>query len=129
MYVQHQAIATDSPIAASRQHTRVQYHRALMAILFIMGITLMFSLYVYQAAATYTVEQQIEEKSRQYAREQRVLAQRLQEYAMAQSMDEVVHRAQAAGYGPPTPSQIHYVFESMEPAPVAATAPIASAQP
>ncbi len=130
MYVQQRAIATEMPITASEQHTQVQSHRVLLAILFIMGITLMLSLYVYQAAATYAVQQHIQEKNRQYAREQRMLAQRLQEYAIIQSMDEVVHRARAAGYGPPTPSQIKYVFESTGPTPAgSATAPIASAQP
>ncbi len=129
MYVQQHAIATEAPISASQQRTRVQAHRAMLAILFIMGLTLMFSLYVYQAAATYTVEQHIQAKTRQYAREQRLLAQRLQEYAMAQSMDEVVHRARAAGYGPPKPSQIKYVFEEGTAAVAATTAPIASIQP
>ncbi len=110
MVFQQNAISSKTTAAAAPQ-ARIQFHRAILAVLLIAGITALLSLYVYQASVNYTVRMRIEEKKLEYAREQRLLAPKLQLLGESQSIATMVERARAAGYGPPKPSQIRYVRE------------------
>ncbi len=108
MVIQHNAISPEAqPLAA--QYAGIRFHRALLTLLVIAGITILLSLYVYQASVHHQLQLDILRTEQDYAREQRLLTLKLQQYAEAQSMEEVVQRARAAGYRPPTSSQIRYV--------------------
>ena len=108
MVIQQNAITSEASTSVASQ-TRIQFHRAALIILLIVGITILLSLYVYQASVNYTVQMRIEGKKQEYAREQRVLATKLQLLGESQSIEAMVSRAKAAGYQPPQPSQIRYV--------------------
>ncbi|HHB91381.1 MAG TPA: hypothetical protein ENK60_08760 [Anaerolineae bacterium] len=110
MVFQQNAIASESRTAAAPQ-ARIQFHRAVLVVLLMMGITILLSLYVYQASVNYTVELRIEQKKVEYAREQRLLAAKLQLLGESQNITTMVARARAAGYGPPEMTQIRYVRE------------------
>jgi len=110
MVFQQNAIASKTRTTAAPK-ARVQLHRSVLAILLIAGITLLLSLYVYQASVNYTIQYRIEEKKLEYAREQRLLATKLQMLGESQSINAMVTRAKTSGYGPPEPSQIRFVWE------------------
>ena len=108
MVVQHNAISPEAqPLAA--HYAGIRFHRALLALLVIAGVTILLGLYVYQASVRYQLQLDIRRTEQEYAREQRLLTMKLQQYAEAQSMEEIVQRARAAGYRPPTTAQIRYV--------------------
>ncbi len=113
------------------QESRVSLYRALLAIAMIVGLTLLLGLYVYQASLSYQVQYRIAAENQAYAREQRLLILSLTDYAAAQSMDAMVQRARAAGYGPPRPGQIRYVRLQKPGEPRVAESPslISTAQP
>ena len=108
MVFQQNAISSEAP-ASTR--TRIHFHRTMLAVLLIAGITLLLSLYVYQASVNYSAQMQIQRKKQEYAQEQRLLAAKLQTYGAAQSIEKMAQRAKAAGYAPPKPSQIRYVLK------------------
>ncbi len=108
MVVRTTHLTAEGPILRA-QESRASLYRALLAIAMIVGLTLLLGLYVYQASLNYQIQHRIAAETRAYAREQRLLVLSLTEYAAAQSMDAMVQRAQAAGYGPPRPGQIRYV--------------------
>jgi hypothetical protein len=111
MVIQQNAISTEIRSAKEASYVRLHFHRTLLVVLLIAGITLLLSLQVYQAAVKYDIQTSIEEEQQIYAREQRLLAIKLISYAESQSIHEMARRAEAAGYGPPKPSQIRYVWE------------------
>lgn len=106
--IQHNAITSQvKPVEIHR--TRIQVQNTLLIIAFIVGMTLLFSLYVYQASIVYTTQQQLIAQQQAYARNQRLNNEALVLYAQTQSMSEMVRRARASGYGPAQASQIKYV--------------------
>jgi hypothetical protein len=88
---------------------RIRHRDTLIAIMLILGVTLMLSLYVYQASVLYATRLSIESARQDYARQERLNAESLAFYAQTQSMEAMVRRARASGYGPPQASQIKYV--------------------
>ena len=111
MVIQQNAIATEMHAAKHATYARLHFHRVMLVIMLIAGITLLMSLYVYQAAIKYDIQSSIEEERMAYAKEQRLLSTKLLSYAKSQSIQEMARRAQAAGYGPPKSSQLRYVWE------------------
>ncbi|HID34036.1 MAG TPA: hypothetical protein EYP25_05595 [Anaerolineae bacterium] len=109
MLFQQNVISSEAPAKAIQ--TRIRFHRAILVMLMIAGITLLLSLYVYQVSVNYAIRMQIEAKKLEYAREQRLLAAKLQMLGETNNIEAMVRRARASGYGPPSPSQIRYVRE------------------
>jgi len=108
MMIQQNVITSNAhPITAGQ--TRIRIHRTLVIMMLIMSLTLMFSLYVYQASVIYNAQLTLEAQKETYASHERLNASALVLYAQTQSMDEMIRRAQASGYGPPKASQIKYV--------------------
>jgi len=106
--IQQNVITSNAqPITAGQ--TRVRIHSALIVIMLIISLTLMFSLYVYQASEIYNAQLALEAQKQDYASHERLNANALALYAQTQSMDEMIRRAQASGYGPPKAGQIKYV--------------------
>ena len=109
MMIQQNAIASTARPAEAHK-TRIKNTNTLLAVLVILGATVMFSLYVYQASILFTTQTQIQKKQMEYARQERLNAEALVLLARTQSMDTMVRRAQNSGYAPPEASQIKYVF-------------------
>ncbi len=107
MIQQNVITSNTQPIEAHK--ARIRTHNTLIIILLILGATLMLSLYVYQASVLYATQLQIKHKQQEYARQERLNAESLAFYAQTQSMEEMVRRAHASGYGPPKTNQIKYV--------------------
>ena len=105
-----QNIITSSAHPIEARKTKSRNSNTILAVLLILGITLMLSLYVYQASVIYTTQLAIQAKEQEYARHERLNAEALTMLARTQSMDEMVRRAQASGYGPPKANQIKYVY-------------------
>ncbi len=105
-----QNVITSSAQAIEARKTKSRNNSVILALLLILGITLLLSLYVYQASVLYTTQLAIQAKGQEYARHERLNAEALTMLARTQSMDEMVRRARASGYGPPKPSQIKYVY-------------------
>ncbi len=106
--IQQNAITSSSqPIEAHQ--ARIRNYNTFFMILLIVGITLILSLYVYQASALYATQLAIEASHQEYARHQRLNAEALILLSQTQSMEAMVRRAQASGYGPPKADQIKYV--------------------
>jgi hypothetical protein len=106
--IQQNAITSGSHSIEARQ-ARSRNYNTLLAILLILGVTLMLSLYVYQTSALYATQLAIQAKQHEYARHQRLNAEALILLAQTESMEAMVRRARASGYGPPGPDQIKYV--------------------
>ncbi len=104
-----QNVITSNTQPIERHKARVRTHNALILILLILGATIMLSLYVYQTSALYAAQLEIRVKQQDYARQERLNAESLAFYAQTQSMEAMVRRARASGYGPPAPDQIKYV--------------------
>ena len=109
MMIQQNAIASTARPAEAHQ-ARIKNTNTLLAVLVILGATVMFSLYVYQASILFTTQAKIQAKQQEYARQERLNAEALVLLARTQSMDTMVRRAQNSGYAPPQTSQIKYVF-------------------
>jgi len=105
-----QNIITSSAHAIEAPKTHSRNSSALLAALLILGVTLMLSLYVYQASVIYTTQLAIQVREQEYARRERLNAEALTLLARTQSMNEMVRRARTSGYGPPKASQIKYVY-------------------
>ena len=95
------------PIEAHK--TNIRSSNTLFAVMLILGVTLLLSLYVYQTSVIYTTQLEIQAKEQEYARQERLNAEALAYLARTQSMEEMVRRARASGYGPPKANQITYV--------------------
>jgi hypothetical protein len=109
MMIQQNAIAsTVQPIEVRKN--RIKNTNTLLAVLLILGATLMFSLYVYQASVIFSTEMAIKNKQMEYARQERLNAESLVMLAQTQSMESMVRRAEASGYQPPETKQVKYVF-------------------
>jgi hypothetical protein len=107
--IQQNAIAsTVQPIEVRKN--RIKNTNTLLAVLLILGATLMFSLYVYQASVIFSTEMAIKNKQMEYARQERLNAESLVMLAQTQSMESMVRRAEASGYQPPEAKQVKYVF-------------------
>jgi len=91
-------------------------HRVMLAVLLILGATIMVSIYVYQATVIYSTQSNIQAKYAIYAQSKRAEANTLALYAKNQSMENMSRRAQAMGFGPPKSSQIKYVYVPANPA-------------
>ncbi len=108
MMIQQNAITSTRPPVAAKK-ARVRNGNAILAILLILGVTLMLGLYVYQASVLYTTQLAIQDKEQEYARHQRLNAEALILLAQTQSMASMVNRAESSGYRPPSAKQIRYV--------------------
>jgi len=107
--IQQNAIASTAKPAESHK-AKIKNTNTLLAVLLILGATVMFSLYVYQASVLFATQMQIQNKQLEYARQERLNAEALVLLSQSQSMDAMVRRAQASGYGPPKADQIKYVY-------------------
>jgi hypothetical protein len=115
MIQQNIITSNTQPIEAHK--ARIRTHNTLIFILLILGATLMLSLYVYQASVLYATQLEIQNRQQEYARQERLNAESLAFYAQTQSMEAMVRRARASGYGPPKANQIKYVrYENGAPA-------------
>ncbi len=109
MMIQQNAIAsTIQPVEIHKN--RIKNTNTLLAVLLILGATLMFSLYVYQASVLFSTEMAIKNKQMEYARQERLNAEALVMLAQTQSVESMVRRAEASGYRPPESKQVKYVF-------------------
>ncbi len=91
---------------------RIRNHNALIAILAILGVTIMFSFYVYQASVLYSTQLAIQAEQQHYARQQRQKAEALVLYAQTKSISTMVRRAQSSNFAPPQPGQITFIRPS-----------------
>jgi len=107
MIQQNVITSTTQPIESHK--ARIRAHNTIFAIIVILGITLILSLYVYQASALYAVNLSIKHSEYEYARQQRLNAEALTMLAQTQSMETMVERVKSAGYTQPTAEQIKYV--------------------
>ncbi len=107
MIQQNIIASTSQPIEIHK--ARIRSHNTILSIIVILGITLILSLYVYQASALYMTRLAIHSSEQDYARQQRLNAESLILLARTQSMETMIHRAQSSGYGPPKADQIKYV--------------------
>ena len=106
--IQRNAISsTTQPIEL--QKIKIRNQNSLLAILFILGMTLLLSLYVYQAAAIFQMRTTFETKQQEFARTERLKAEALTFYAQTRSMETMTHRAERSGFGPPEADQFQYV--------------------
>ena len=105
-----QNVITSSAQPVEAHKAKIRNNNTILAVMLILGITLMLSLYVYQASILYTTRLEIQAKEQEYARHERLNAEALVLLARTQSMEEMVRRAQASGYGPPKQNQIKYVY-------------------
>lgn len=111
-----QNIISSPQRAAGAYQASFRLHRVMLAILLILGATIMVSIYVYQATVIYSAQRNIQAKYALYAQNKRAEANTLAIYAKNQSMATMTHRAQAMGFGPPKSSQIKYVRVPANPA-------------
>ena len=108
MMIQQNIItSTSQPIEVHK--TRIRNYNTILSIALILVITLVLSLYVYQASVLYTTQLAIQNSEQEYARQERLNAEALILLAQTQSMETMIHRAQSSGYGPPKANQIKYV--------------------
>jgi len=108
MIQQNVITSTSRPIEV--QKTKITNYNTILAIAIILGITIILSLYVYQSSALYLTERAIYNSEQAYARQMRLNNEALALLAQTQSMENMVRRAQAMGYAPPTAEQIKYVY-------------------
>ena len=108
MMIQQNAITSTTPPMAAKK-TRIRHGNAIIAIVLILGATLMLSLYVYQASVLYTTQLAIQAREQEYARHQRLNVESLVLLAESENMAAMVERAKLSGYGPPKAHQIRYV--------------------
>ena len=107
MIQQNIITSTSQPIEVHK--TRIRNYNTILSIALILVITLVLSLYVYQASVLYTTQLAIQNSEQEYARQERLNAEALILLAQTQSMETMIHRAQSSGYGPPKANQIKYV--------------------
>jgi hypothetical protein len=92
------------------QKTKIRNQNTLIVILLTLGVALLFSLYVYQAASLYSSKLTLAAKEQAFARTERLNAEALVYYAQTNSMETMVRRASNAGFGPAEASQFQYVY-------------------